>query len=703
MLTSTSRLMTTNMESGLSAANPKTCSSFHLNAVFSNKQIYDKVNISAQKTLPVLGGVNLAPKPITQFTQSVIFKPKIRPRKAQGVQAQAASDADVGFEDSSVQLGSYQSQVLEFITSERAKVLAMVALGMSLCNADRVVLSVAIMPLASTHGWSSSFAGIVQCFFLFGIKQTVFLNRESDLQLFQNQACSARQECFIQDIVIRYSWIILPFVKLVTPERVMERNLEMIKDTSRTDEANLTATKWREAYISVDHIMDFEEILSWLNPVAGGALADRYGGKRVMAWGVAIWSLATLLTPWAANHSLGMLLAVRTLFGMAEGVALPCMNTMISRWFPCTERAKAVGLSMAGFHLGNVISLLASPIIMSQTGVFGPFVIFGFLGFLWLSVWTYAISNNPESHPGIAKSEVLYIQDGNKFSAKSTKKPLTEGGSILPPFRLLLSKLPTWAIIIANLTNNWGYFVLLSWMPVYFNTVFGINLKEAAWFSAIPWATMAAVGYVAGAFSDFLIQSGLNITLVRKIMQERIVLIHFVCISAMRPRYMRSRMHPSSCSISIYSSAIDFLDFAFLFYASLPQFFCPVFPISPPDIGVALLGLNAAQTPSIASAWLTVALGLSAFSQAGFLLNMQDIAPQYAGVLHGMTNTVGTMAAIVSTIGIGFFVQWLGSFQSFLTLTAVLYFASALWWDLFATGERDGRFCALHHDHGQMK
>lgn len=59
---------------------------------------------------------------------------------------------------------------------------------------------------------------------------------------------------------------------------------------------------------------------------------DYYGGKLVMAWGVALWSMATLLTPWAAEASLWALLAVRMLLGVAEGVALPCMNNMIARY-----------------------------------------------------------------------------------------------------------------------------------------------------------------------------------------------------------------------------------------------------------------------------------------------------------------------------------------------------------------------------------
>lgn len=416
-----------------------------------------------------------------------------------------------------------------FIMQERFKVVALMACVMCLCNADRVVMSVAIVPLAAKHGWSSSFLGIVQSSFLWG-------------------------------------------------------------------------------YI--------------FSSVIGGALVDKYGGKRVITWGVALWSLATLLTPWAANHSTTSLLAVRAFFGLAEGVALPSMNILLSRWFPTHERATAIGLSMGGFHLGNVAGLVLTPLAMSTIGLSGPFILFSSLGLLWLTMWAYRVSNDPQESHSISKSELRLIQAGKSDS------PLNKGK--LPPIRLLLSKMPTWAIIFANVTNNWGYFVLLSWMPVYFKTVFNANLKQAAWFSAVPWGTMAISGYIAGAMSDFLIKSGKSLTFTRKIMQS-----------------------------------IGF--------------------IGP---GVALLCLNFAKTPVVASIFMTIALSLSSFSQAGFLLNMQDIAPQYAGFLHGISNSAGTLAAIISTIGTGYFVQWLGSFQAFLTVTAGLYFVTAIFWNLYATGER---------------
>lgn len=355
----------------------------------------------------------------------------------------------------------------------------------------------------------------------------------------------------------------------------------------------------------------------------GGALVDKYGGKKVIAWGAALWSLATLLTPWAANHSTVSLLAIRAFFGLAEGVALPSMNTLLSRWFPCHERATAVGISMGGFHLGNVVGLVLTPLFMTSIGISGPFILFASLGLLWLTTWVSRVTNDPQESNSITKAELRLIQAG-----KSDSPSLKKGE--LPPLRLLLSKMPTWAIIFANVTNNWGYFVLLTWMPVYFKTAFNVNLKQAAWFSAVPWGTMAISGYVAGAASDFLIKAGYSLTFVRKVMQS-----------------------------------IGF--------------------IGP---GVALLCLNFAKTPEVASVLITIALSFSAFSQAGFLLNMQDIAPQYAGFLHGISNSAGTLAAIISTIGTGFFVEWLGSFQSFLTLTACLYFVTAIFWNVYATGER---------------
>ena len=52
--------------------------------------------------------------------------------------------------------------------------------------------------------------------------------------------------------------------------------------------------------------------------VLGGWLAKRFGGKWVLAIGVLVTSILTMLTPIAAKTSFYLLLAVRVFEGLAE-------------------------------------------------------------------------------------------------------------------------------------------------------------------------------------------------------------------------------------------------------------------------------------------------------------------------------------------------------------------------------------------------
>lgn len=76
------------------------------------------------------------------------------------------------------------------------------------------------------------------------------------------------------------------------------------------------------------------------------------------------------------------------------------------------------------------------------------------------------------------------------------------------------------------------------------------------------------------------------------------------------------------------------------------------------------------------------------FSYISNKMRPQCAANMFSTCETGISNSAGTLAAIISTIGTGFFVQWLGSFQAFLTLTACLYFVTAIFWNIYATGER---------------
>src|SRR5579863_711981 len=105
----------------------------------------------------------------------------------------------------------------------------------------------------------------------------------------------------------------------------------------------------------------------WLQ-MLGGWMADRFGGKRVLAAGVAAWSIATFLTPAAASISFGALLAMRAILGAGEALNFPAVHSIAARWTIGSERARAISLHFSGIDLGTMIAFLVSPVIVIAFG-----------------------------------------------------------------------------------------------------------------------------------------------------------------------------------------------------------------------------------------------------------------------------------------------------------------------------------------------
>ena len=62
----------------------------------------------------------------------------------------------------------------------------------------------------------------------------------------------------------------------------------------------------------------------------------------------------------------------------------------------------------------------------------------------------------------------------------------------------LLSSKATWAIIVVNFVNHWGYFIYLNWMPSYFVKALGVDLRASSFLSFLPWTVMALGSTSAG-------------------------------------------------------------------------------------------------------------------------------------------------------------------------------------------------------------
>ncbi|GAB4816678.1 hypothetical protein N2152v2_003724 [Parachlorella kessleri] len=361
----------------------------------------------------------------------------------------------------------------------------------------------------------------------------------------------------------------------------------------------------------------------------GGTLADKYGGKVVMGVGVAWFSLASLLLPAALSPAVAAtgltfaaVLAARFLVGFGEGVAMPAMNNLIARNIPPSLKATALGNCYTGFHTGNLLGLVLSPLILQRFGWRALFYIFGLVGAPLLLLWTLAV-------PGLKEQQQQ--QQGQPLAAGQPTPGKQQQSQQAISLVDLMSKPATWAIIVVNFINHFGYFIYLNWMPTYFYKVLGVDLRASALLSFIPWLVMAVGSSLAGLLADGLVRAGHSVVSVRKGVQTA-------------------------------------------------AFLGPV---------AALLVL---ASPSItagkAVAAMTAALGITSLGQAGFVANMSDIAPRHAGRLFGLCNTFGSFAGILGVSAAGFIVEKTGSFSNVFYITAALYVLGTVVWNLYCTADK---------------
>ena len=115
--------------------------------------------------------------------------------------------------------------------------------------------------------------------------------------------------------------------------------------------------------------------------IPSGWLSTKFGGKRVLAVCVALWSMFTIITPLAVHVSFGTLLAARIGMGLAEAASMPCVHSIIGLWFPQTEISFAISFSTSGQAVGTIIALISSPMV----SWYWPFVFYfyGIIGLVW--------------------------------------------------------------------------------------------------------------------------------------------------------------------------------------------------------------------------------------------------------------------------------------------------------------------------------
>ncbi|CAB0019958.1 unnamed protein product, partial [Nesidiocoris tenuis] len=340
----------------------------------------------------------------------------------------------------------------------------------------------------------------------------------------------------------------------------------------------------------------------------------------VLGFGMLTSTLATLATPIVARTGGAIaLIILRFVLGLGQGPLYPSLNVLLAHWAPTHERGRLGAIVFAGAQIGNVVSMALSGFLISYGGWTTVFYTFGFLGLAWAVLWKFLVYSTPSQNPVISNAEKQYILQTagrskqevsvgtltffvdffnlEKASGLLIYRPLVQD---LPPtpWRSILTSVPLWGLIIAQIGHDWGLFTIVTDLPKYMKSVMHFSITQNGLLSAAPYIVMWIVAIISGWIVDWLVgPRGVNITIVRKI---------FVTIASIGP------------AIGIISAS----------YAGCDKVLVSLFFAS----GMGLMG---AFVPSLK-------------------VNALDLSPNYAGTLMALVGGIGAISGMLTPSLVGF-------------------------------------------------
>ncbi|XP_034654017.1 putative inorganic phosphate cotransporter [Drosophila subobscura] len=371
--------------------------------------------------------------------------------------------------------------------------------------------------------------------------------------------------------------------------------------------------------------------------VPGGYIAQRYGAKMLLLAGLAAAAILTIISPLALK--LGgwiALCAVRFTMGLTQGAVHPATHALLSKWSPANERGMLGTICYSGAQFGTVVMLATSGYIAdSFMGWPSIFYLGGACGFVWVVFWYVFSSSTPEEHRFISPEELKFIEE-----SRSDGKMQSADNLAPTPWLPIFTSMPFLSLLVVHCTHMFGFWTLLTQIPSYMKNIYGIDIKESALLSSLPYTVMLLLSFF------------------------------FVWLSKVLQR---------NKSLS--------LSFNRKFFNSIGHWI--------PMCSLIALGYVPKEDNLLAVVLLTLTVGISAATYLGFQVNHIDLSPNYAGTLMGLTNGAANIMSGIAPLVVGQIVQDpknVNEWRLVFFLAAAAYFIGNLlfvvfgrtevqWWD----------------------
>lgn len=210
-----------------------------------------------------------------------------------------------------------------------------------------------------------------------------------------------------------------------------------------------------------------------------GWLGDRFSRKWLIAAGIFVWSLGTVLTGFAATFA--VMIAFRVLVGLGEASYATISPSLISDTHPPKKRNNALTIFYVAIPVGAALGTIIGGLIAAKWGWRHAFIWAGVPGlFLALVLLPFA-----EPKRGEAEGKM----------AEAAKKPKVR--DIVNLFRI-----PEYVLVVFGYTAyTFALGAFAHWGPTFLHRVHNLAVEEAATFFGAVLVVAGLLGTLIGGFA----------------------------------------------------------------------------------------------------------------------------------------------------------------------------------------------------------
>jgi MFS transporter, Spinster family, sphingosine-1-phosphate transporter len=225
-----------------------------------------------------------------------------------------------------------------------------------------------------------------------------------------------------------------------------------------------------------------------------GAWGDRGSRTRPIALGVAIWSVATVLSGLARNYP--QLFASRALVGIGEAAYAAIAPALLADYFPASIRGRIYAVLNMALPVGAALGYVLGGLIGHHFGWREAFFLCGAPGMLLAAVMLAL----PDPERGAQDAPISAPPRGDDAGARGIAAAVTV-------YLGLLGRAPYLLVVLGFAAYTFGLGGLGFWMPSFLEEVRGVPADEATTgFGAIVIVTGFFGTLVGGLLGDYCLK-----------------------------------------------------------------------------------------------------------------------------------------------------------------------------------------------------